>query len=128
MVPPLKEELPLHVDQTGTNRDPSLQDDGATTVHSHPEPVQSLSPIFQDFPRHQSTQKHDGVFYLYSTYTVVIEPTSGKLVQMDIAIHLPPQVCGYVGTFRKAGQEAQVSVHDFQLVLIQTRKFDCISL
>ena len=53
MAPPLMEELPLHVDQTGTNLDPSIQGDGATTAHSHPEPVQiTITPVFKDLPSH----------------------------------------------------------------------------
>ena len=99
MAPPLKEELPLNVDQNGTNRDPSAQDDEATTAHPHPEPVQITITHLSRFAKVLSYSEMDGVLYLYSAYTLVIEPASGQLVQMDIAIHLPPWVCGYVGTF-----------------------------
>ena len=113
MAPTLKEEVPLHVDQTGTNQDPSIQDDGATTAHPQPEPVPITITHLSRFAKALIYSETDGVLYLYSAYTIIIEPASRQLVQMDITIHLPPQVCGYVGTFRKTGQEAQVSVHGF---------------
>ena len=99
MATPSKKELPLHIDQNGTNRDPSAQDDGATTTCPHPQPVQITITHLSRFAKAPIYSEMDGVLYLYSAYTLIIEPASGQLVQMDIAIHLPPQVCGYVGTF-----------------------------
>ena len=99
MAPPLNVELPLHVDETRTNRDPSIQDDGATTTCPHPELVQITITHLSRFAKALIYSETDGVLYLYSAYTLVIEPASGQLVQMDIAIHLPTQVCGYVVTF-----------------------------
>ena len=121
--------LPLHIDQNGTNWDPSALDDGATTALPHPEPVHITITHLSRFAKALIYSGTDGVLYIYNAYMLIIEPASGQLVQMDIAIHLPPRVCGYVGTFLKAGQETQVSVYAWFLTrLITTRKFDRISL
>ena len=100
-VPPLKEELPLPIDQSGTNRDPSAQDDGASTTHPHPEPVQITTTHLSRFAKAPIYSETDGVLYIYSAYTLVIESASGQLVQMDIAIHLPPCVCERQGKKHK---------------------------
>ena len=77
MAPQSKEELPLHIDQIGTNRDPSVQDDGATTVCPHTEPVQITITRPSRFAKAPIYSETDGVLYRYSAYTLVIEPTSG---------------------------------------------------
>ena len=114
MAPLFKEELPLHIDQNELTGIPVPKMMGLPLHILTQNLCRSLSPVFSRFAKAPIYSETDGVLYIYSAYTLIIELASGQLVQTDIAIHSPPTlVCGYVGTFGKAGQEAQVSVHGF---------------